>query len=97
MSRAGLLLTMKMQDRVLDDVRRHPDILPREPLHGWRSAPDDGDHTHCWNCGEGVRLGDPVVGVYLKSVSVVFCAECVADNRGLLWDWMGQDPLAADE
>ena len=38
-------------------------------------------------------LGDPVVGTYLEYISSVFCHECVADNRGLLWDWMGQDPF----
>jgi hypothetical protein len=83
-----------MRDEVLTRMRESPDWLPRESLHGWRSAPDDGGHTHCWNCGETVFLGDPVVGTYLEYVSIVFCPACVADNRGLFWDWMGRDPLA---
>jgi hypothetical protein len=87
---------MRMRNKVLADLRKHPDMLPSEPLHGWRSAPDDGDHTHCQNCGQTVYIGDPVVGTYLEYISVVFCPECVADNCGLLWDWMGRDPLSQD-
>lgn len=90
----GGLGRMKMRDEVLKRMRKFPDLLPREPLHGWRSAPDDGDHTHCENCSDAVYVGDPVVGTYLQYVSIVFCRACVADNRGLLWDWMGQDPFA---
>jgi hypothetical protein len=82
-----------MRDHVFALMRESPDHLPREPLHGWRSAPDDGDHTHCRNCGETIYFGDPVAGTYLEFVSIVFCRACVMDNRGLLWDWMGQDPL----
>jgi hypothetical protein len=88
---------MRMQDRILADMQRHPDLLPRERMHGWRSAPDDGDYTHCWNCGETVYVGDPVVGTYLEYTSIVFCPACVADNRGLIWDWMGCDPLGEDD
>jgi hypothetical protein len=84
---------MQMRDEVLARMRKYPDRLPDEPLHGWRSAPDEGDHTHCENCGATVTIGDPVAGTYLEYVSIVFCKECVRDNRGLLWDWMGQDPL----
>jgi hypothetical protein len=83
-----------MRDEVLGRMRESPDCLPCEPLHVWRSAPDEGDHTHCENCSATIYFGDPVVGTYLTYVSVVFCAGCVADNRGLLWDWMGKDPLA---
>jgi hypothetical protein len=85
---------MKMQDHVLEIMREFPDMLPQEPLHGWRSSPDEGDHSHCKNRGVTICIGDPVVGTYLEFISVVFCRTCVADNRGLLWDWMGQDPLA---
>jgi hypothetical protein len=85
---------MRMRDEVLARMRRFPHWLPREPLHGWRSAPDDGDHIHCENCGETVYVGNPVVGTYLEYVSIVFCSTCAADNCGLLWDWMGRDPLA---
>jgi hypothetical protein len=85
-----------MRDEVLKRMREYPDSLPSEPLHGWRSAPDEGGHTHCENCTDTIYIGDPVVGTYLEFISIVFCAECVADNRGLLWEWMGQDPLAEE-
>lgn len=85
---------MRMRDEVLDYMRESPDCLPTEPMHGWRSSPDEGDHSHCWNCCKTIYFGDPVVGTYLEYISVVFCKTCVIDNRGLLWDWMGQDPLA---
>ena len=83
-----------MKDRVFEYMQRFPDSYPRESLHGWRSAPDEGDHTHCMNCCETIYIGDPVVGTYLKYISVVFCRVCVDDNRGLLWDWLGSDPMA---
>lgn len=62
--------------------------LPLEPMHGWRSAPDDGDHTHCMSCGHTINRGDPVVGCYLEYVSIVFCPQCVADNPDHFREWM---------
>src|SRR5258708_29191744 len=85
---------MRMRDEVLARMQEHPDWLPQESLHGWRPAPDEGDHTHCENCRATIDIGDPVVGTYLEHVSVVFCRTGVMDSRGLLWDWMGCDPLA---
>jgi hypothetical protein len=87
---------MRMRDEVLARMRKWPDRLPQEPLHGWRSAPDENGHSHCENCGATLEIGDPVVGTYLEFVSIVFCRPCVVDNRGLLRDWMGQDPLGED-
>ncbi len=87
---------MRMRNDVLSQLREHPDMIPQESLHGWRSAPDDGRSTHCWNCGELVLIGDPVVGTYLEYVSIVFCPACVLDNCGLFWNWMGRDPLEGE-
>ena len=85
---------MRMRDEVLARMREYPDWLPQEALHRWRSTPDDGGHTHCENCRGTIYIDDPVVGTYLEFVSVVFCRVCVSENRSLLWDWMGCDPLA---
>ena len=76
--------------RVLARLRERPDHfpLPLEPPHGWRSAPDEGGHTHCESCGATVTPGDPVVGCYLEFVSVVFCPACVADNPELFREWL---------
>jgi hypothetical protein len=84
---------MRMREEVFGWMARFPDLLPREPLHPWRPPPDEPGGTHCTNCSGPVRPGDPVAGTYVARVSVVFCAACVRDNRGLLWDWMGRNPL----
>jgi hypothetical protein len=62
--------------------------LPLEPLHGWRSSPDEGGHTHCAFCAHTIYPGDLVVGCYLKCTSTVFCPECVADNPELFHEWL---------
>lgn len=75
----------KVPDSILERLRRNaPHFpLPLEPMHGWRSSPDEGGHTHCESCRATISLGDPVVGCYLTYVSVVFCPECVRDNPEL--------------
>jgi hypothetical protein len=80
----------KVPARVLERIReRSQDFpLPLEPLHGWRSSPDEGGHTHCASCYATIYPGDPVVGCYLKYVSVVFCPACVADNPELFRVWL---------
>jgi hypothetical protein len=85
---------MKVPVEVLERIRERPQHfpLPLEPVHGWRSAPDEGDHTHCQSCGVKIWRGDPVVGTYLKYVSVVFCPECVADNPELFREWLAPKP-----
>jgi hypothetical protein len=90
---------MKMTAQVLEQVRGYPHDfpLPLEPLHGWRSSPDEGGHTHCECCRETIYPGDPVVGRYLKYVSVVFCPECVADNPELFREWLAARPESGDQ
>lgn len=66
--------------------------LPLEPMHGWRSSPDEGGHTHCTFCGATIYPGDPVVGCYLEYVSTVFCPECVRDNPELFHEWLTNRP-----
>ena len=80
----------KVPRRFLDRIREHPDWfpLPLEPMHGWRSSPDEGGHTHCEACREMIEIGDPVVGCYLEYISVVFCPKCVADNPELFREWL---------
>ena len=79
---------------LLDDTRERPQHfpLPLETMHGWRSSPDEGGHTHCRSCGVTIHRGDPVVGCYLKYVSKVFCPECVADNPELFREWLASRP-----
>ena len=81
---------MKVPGEVLEWLRAHPQHfpLPLEPMHGWRSAPDEGGHTHCMSCCHTVYRGDPVVGCYLDYVSVIFCSECVNDNPDLFDVWL---------
>lgn len=85
---------MKLQQHVFDRVREGPQHfpLPLEPMHGWRSAPDEGGHTHCENCRYTIHRGDPVVGRYLEYVSVVFCPACVADNPEVFRGWLSTRP-----
>ncbi len=85
---------MKIPAGVRDRIRQEPQHFPRplEPMHGWRSAPDEGGHTHCESCFHTIYRGDPVVGCYLKYVSKVFCPECVADNPQLFREWMASRP-----
>ena len=85
---------MKLPEHVLERFRNDPELLPLRPLHGWRSSPDEGDHTHCTACGDIIFVGDPCVGTYLKYISVVFCPRCVADNQAQFRDWI--DPRLAD-
>lgn len=76
---------MKATVEALDTLRRNPGMLrlPLEPMHGWRSSPDEGGHGHCCFCMHTIYRGDPVVGCYLKYISTVFCPVCVADNPEL--------------
>jgi hypothetical protein len=85
---------MKVPDQVLEWFRKRPQFfpLPLEPMHGWRSSPDEGGHTHCPSCGATIYPGDPVVGCYLKYVSVVFCPQCVGDNPDLFRLWLSSEP-----
>ena len=80
----------KVPRHVLDLIHKYPQHfpLPLEPMHGWRSAPDDGGHAHCMSCAVTIEIGDPVVGCYLKYVSIVFCPECVTDNPLLFREWL---------
>jgi hypothetical protein len=68
---------MKIREEVLQRIREYPQHfpLPLEPLHGWRSSPDEGGHTHCENCGRTILRGDPVVGRYLIGRDVVTKAD----------------------
>ncbi len=59
---------MKLPPRVLAMMRENPDYLPLEPLHGWRSAPDDNGYTRCWACQHPMYLGDPCVAKYLRYI-----------------------------
>lgn len=85
---------MKAPGWKLEQFREFPDLLklPLEPMHGWRSSPDEGGHTHCWFCAETIYRGDPVVGCYHEFVSVVFCPACVADNPELFREWLATRP-----
>jgi hypothetical protein len=84
----------KIPAHVLEEIRKRPQHfpLPLEPLHGWRSSPDEGGHTHCRACSETIYPGDSVVGCYLKYVSVVFCPACVRDNPELFRVWLASPP-----
>ena len=61
----------KVPRRFLEYLRENPDWLPLplEPMHGWRSAPDEGGHTHCEACHHTIHIDDPVVGCYLEYIS----------------------------
>jgi hypothetical protein len=85
---------MKVPDHVLQTFREYPQTLrlPLEPMHGWRSSPDEGGHTHCECCCATIYKGDSVVGCYLKYISRVFCPECVADNPELFRGWLAARP-----
>lgn len=85
---------MKAPAHVLEKLRRYPQMLrlPLEPTHGWRSSPDEGDHSHCEFCSKTIYRGDPVVGCYLKYVSTVFCPTCVTDNPELFREWLASRP-----
>jgi hypothetical protein len=84
----------KIPADVLDWVRRDPKRFPMpfEPMHGWRSAPDDGGHTHCQGCSATIERGDLVVGRYLEFISIVFCPTCVADNPEQFREWLAVRP-----
>ena len=81
---------MKVPKHVLKRFRDHPGLLrlPLEPMHEWRSSPDEGAYTYCASCSEVIYRGDPVVGCYLEYISVVFCPDCVADNPGRFSRWL---------
>ncbi|VTR97808.1 hypothetical protein [Tuwongella immobilis] len=81
---------MKISTKRLEHLREISQsfVLPLEPMHGWRSAPHDGDHTHCLSCSAMIVLDDPVVGCYLRYISMVFCPECVGDNPELFLEWL---------
>jgi hypothetical protein len=81
---------MKIPPSQLRMLRENPDMLrlPLEPTHGWRSSPDEGNHSHCTSCGKTIYIGDPVVGCYLEYISVVFCTSCVDDNPELFREWL---------
>jgi hypothetical protein len=46
--------------------------LPLEAMHGLRSSPDEGNHTHRDSCGRTIDPGDVVVGCSLEQSSTVF-------------------------
>jgi hypothetical protein len=85
---------MKAPAEILETFRKYPSylVLPLEPMHGWRSSPDEGDHTHCKFCRCTIYRGDPVVGCYLEYVSTAFCPTCVADNPELFREWLATRP-----
>ena len=84
----------KVPTHVLDRIRERPQDfpLPLEAIHGWRSSPDEGGHTHCEACAATIYRGDPVVGCYLRYVSVVFCPDCIRDNPELFREWLASQP-----
>ena len=84
----------KVPQRFLDRIREYPQHipLPLEPMHGWRSAPDEGGHTHCEACHHTIYIDDPVVGCYLEYISKVFCPTCIADNPDLFREWLAPRP-----
>ncbi len=86
-----------MRAEVLERMRKYPQHfpLPLQPMHGWRSSPDESGYTHCECCCRTIYRGDPVVGRYLKYVSVVFCPECVADNPEMFRQWLAPRPGAS--
>ena len=88
------LLSLKIPSHVFRRIRENPDFLqlPLEAEHGWRSSPDEGGHTHCSSCVLTIYRGDPVVGCYLKYISVVFCPQCVADNPAEFRRWLAPEP-----
>jgi hypothetical protein len=77
-----------MPEKVVDDVRSHPEWLPFKLSDGWVSTPDEGDHTHCECCCERVVPGDPCLVRYLEYVSITFCMTCFRDNKNVMADWM---------
>jgi hypothetical protein len=81
---------MKMPAHLLRMLEENPDmlILPLESIHGWRTSPDEGNHTHCCSCGRTIFPGDLVVGCYLEYISTVFCPACVDDNPELFREWL---------
>lgn len=87
----------KAPDHVLAMFKKHPQLLrlPLEPMHGWRSSPDEGGHTHCRFCVRTIYRGDEVVGCYLEYVSTVFCPECVQDNPEIFLKWLAPRPHSA--
>ena len=84
----------KAPAHVLETLRRHPDLLrmPLEPMHGWRSSPDEGGHSHGEFCAATIYRCNPVVGCYLEYVSTVFCPDCVRDNPELFREWLASRP-----
>lgn len=84
----------KAPTHALESLLKRPQRLrlPLEPMHGWRSSPDEGDHSHCAFCGYTIYRGDPVVGCYLEYVSTIFCHECVDDNPELFREWLASRP-----
>ena len=84
----------KVPTHVLDRIRERPQDfpLPLEAIHEWRSSPDEGGHTHCEACAATIYRGDPVVGCYLRYVSVVFCPDCMRDNPELFREWLASQP-----
>jgi hypothetical protein len=84
---------MKVPTAVLERIRKYPQYfpLPLEPMHAWRSSPDEGGHTHCESCC-AIGRGDSVVGRYLQYTSVVFCPACVSDNPELFREWLASRP-----
>jgi hypothetical protein len=81
-----------MPAHALEMIRKHPESLrlPLEPMHDWRSSPDEGGHTHCASCAATIYPGDQVVGCYLEYLSTVFCPECVEDNPDLFREWLAR-------
>jgi hypothetical protein len=81
---------MKIPRSVLARLGEFPDLLrlPLEPMHPWRSSPDEGGHTHCESCHAAIFPGDPVVGCYSEYVGTVFCRACVVDNPESFRRWL---------
>ncbi len=88
-----MIMTPEILERVVEWGKIVPQSL--EAIHGWRSSRNEGGHSHCQCCFATICRGDPVVGCYLKYVSVVFCPECVADNPEQFAEWIA--PSSAND
>jgi hypothetical protein len=85
---AGYGTEMKLPEKVVKDVRSHPEWLPFTLADGWVSTPDEGDHTHCQCRYDRIVPGDTCLVRYLEYVSITFCMKCFRDNEAVMRVWM---------
>lgn len=76
----------KIPAHVLDRIRERPEHFPLtlEPIHAWRSSPDEGGHTHCESCCATIYRGDQTLVLNLaslhRSVMIPSCHSSVAGD-----------------